>query len=62
VGRTQPDLDLIKQVEQVKRFVLAGACQGFGAKASRSGGVLAFSIYNFFLSLMFRCKEQQKQL
>jgi hypothetical protein len=46
-SRTEPDLDVIKQVEQVTRFVWAGACQGWD---------------HILISLMFGCKQQQKQL
>jgi hypothetical protein len=60
--RTEPDLDLIKQVEQVTTFVLAGACQDSEHRDQGAVEVLAFSIDHYLISLMFGCKEQQKQL
>jgi hypothetical protein len=36
-GRTKPDLHLIKQVEQVTTFVLAGACQDSDHRMKRGG-------------------------
>jgi len=62
VERTQPDLDLIKQVEQGNKVRFGWRLRGIRSIGISGGRVLPFSIPNFFLSLMFRCKEQQKQL
>jgi hypothetical protein len=43
-SRTEPDLDVIKQVEQVTNFVLAGACQDSEHRDRGAAEVLAFSI------------------
>ena len=60
MGGIQPDLDLIKQAEQDNNVRFGRRLLGIWSRGAVE--VLAFSVHNFFLSLMFRCKEQQKQL
>jgi hypothetical protein len=63
--RTEPDLDLIKQVEQAANLVLERAARRFAG--SRSIGiksaaiVLSFGIWQLLVWLIFRCKKQRKQ-
>jgi hypothetical protein len=55
LGRTEPDLDLIKQVEQATTFVLAGACQD--SEIGIRGAVEVWHCqFTYSASLMFRCK------
>jgi hypothetical protein len=63
VGGTEPDLDLIKQVEQDNNVRFGRRLPGIRSMEIRGRKRFwHFSIHNFFLSLMFRCKEQQRRL
>ena len=65
-GRTEPDLDLIKQVEQVTTLVLEGPARRFAR--IRSIGitdavkVLVFLIWQLLDWLLFGCKNSQERL
>jgi hypothetical protein len=60
--RTEPDLDLIKQVEQVTRLVgerPARRLPGFGAKRSGAAVIRVFLIRQLLGWLIFRCKNSE---
>lgn len=66
VGGTKPDLDLIKQAEQVTTLFLEGPARCF----ARNRGIgttgaalilLSFPIWELLVWLVFRCKKQRKQ-
>jgi hypothetical protein len=66
IGRTEPDLDLIKQVEQVTRTsVLEGPVRRFARIRSIeiTGAVviIVFLIWQLLGLLIFHCKKQPKQ-
>ena len=65
VLRTEPDLHLLKQVEQVTKFALEGPPRRFTRLPSMgiTGAVkvLVLPILRSLAWLLFRCKEQQKQ-
>jgi hypothetical protein len=65
VARTEPDLNLIKQVEQETMLVLEGPARRFAG--IRSTGIigaveiLVFLSWQLSIWLIFRCKKQRKQ-
>jgi len=64
VGRTEPDLDLIKQAEQVTRLVLEGPARRFAGIPSMgitdAVEVLVFLIWELLNWLLFGCKNSQE--
>jgi|SRR5271155_770357 len=65
IGITEPDLDLIKQVEQVTTFVLEGPARRFARirsiEITGAAAILVFLIWQLLAWLIFRCKKQPKQ-
>jgi hypothetical protein len=65
IGRTEPDLNLIKQVEQVTSLVLEGPARRFARIRSIeiTGAVVirVFPIKQLLAWLILRCKKQPKQ-
>ena len=63
--RAEPDLDLIKQVEQVTTLVLEGPAGRFARirslEITRAVVILVFPIWQLLAWLIFRCKKQAKQ-
>jgi hypothetical protein len=64
-GTTEPDLVLIKQVEQVTTFVLEGPLRRFARVRSigitDAVGVLVFLIWQLPRWLLFGCKNSQER-
>jgi hypothetical protein len=58
--RTEPDLDLINQVEQVVTLRLEGPARRFARILEY--GILVLPICQRLVSLIFRCKKQREQL
>src|SRR5437016_9150839 len=65
IGRTKPDLDLIKQVEQVTTLVLEGParalCQDSEHRNHGGAVIFVFLVWQLLAWLIFRCKKQPKQ-
>jgi hypothetical protein len=65
IGRPEPDLDLIKQVEQVTMFVLEGPTRRFARIRSirdqTALEILVLLFWQLLARLIFRYKKQQKQ-
>jgi hypothetical protein len=65
VRKTEPDLHLIKQVEQVTTLVLEGParplCQDSEHRNQGTIVIIVFRVWQLSARLIFRCKKQPKQ-
>jgi hypothetical protein len=65
MGTTEPDLDLIKQVEQVTSSALEGPAGGFAAipsdGISDAGEAFVFLIWQLLHWLLFGCRNSQER-
>jgi hypothetical protein len=65
VGRTEPDVHLIKQVEQVTKAALGGPTRRFpgipSIRVPDAPKILVFLIWQLLHWLLFGCKNSQKR-